>query len=405
MAFSSLISAIDPVSALAIFGSMNIEPMLHMLVFGESVVNDAVAIALFRSFASGFWEEFGFGTVILSLLRFLGILIGSFVFGVFVALLASLTLKHCRFMHKELETATVFLYSYAAFLFTEAIGLSGIVASLFCGITLNYYGGKNMTEERKVYCKSVLHMVAHVAEILIFMQVGMDVFLYDNNGHYPIGFALFTLFICSLLRAVMVYGLTFVINRVRKDKNKIPGKYQIVMWHAGLRGAIAYALAVSFPSQNRQAIVCVTMFIILFTVIVQGCTLYDLLKWLGIQSGAALDKSIIDKVKNREVTEEELVDAPSWHRKIAQFNRFYMIPFFGGQTSDVSVMSTGHGKNVSDSTDLQFAYGNGDSENFQNDAGETKEKIIDVSGVAYPAVINMQDVEIEGLSSPNGTDL
>ena len=58
MAFAALISAIDPVSALAIFGALKIQPTLNMTVFGESVINDAVAIALFRTFARSLWGNF-----------------------------------------------------------------------------------------------------------------------------------------------------------------------------------------------------------------------------------------------------------------------------------------------------------------------------------------------------------
>jgi NhaP-type Na+/H+ or K+/H+ antiporter len=45
--FGSLISAVDPVATLAIFNALKVNPTLHYLVFGESVVNDAVAITLF----------------------------------------------------------------------------------------------------------------------------------------------------------------------------------------------------------------------------------------------------------------------------------------------------------------------------------------------------------------------
>lgn len=45
-AFGAMISAVDPVATLAIFQALNVEPLLYMLVFGESVLNDAVAIVL-----------------------------------------------------------------------------------------------------------------------------------------------------------------------------------------------------------------------------------------------------------------------------------------------------------------------------------------------------------------------
>ena len=48
LTFGSLISAVDPVATLAIFNALDVNPTLHMLVFGESVLNDAVAVVLYR---------------------------------------------------------------------------------------------------------------------------------------------------------------------------------------------------------------------------------------------------------------------------------------------------------------------------------------------------------------------
>ena len=45
-AFGSMISAVDPVATLAIFNALDVDPILYMLVFGESILNDAVAIVL-----------------------------------------------------------------------------------------------------------------------------------------------------------------------------------------------------------------------------------------------------------------------------------------------------------------------------------------------------------------------
>jgi sodium/hydrogen exchanger 8 len=51
LAFGSLISSVDPVATLAIFSSVNLSSTLYMIVFGESVLNDAVAVVLFKSFS------------------------------------------------------------------------------------------------------------------------------------------------------------------------------------------------------------------------------------------------------------------------------------------------------------------------------------------------------------------
>ena len=53
-AFGSLISAVDPVATLAIFHALNVDQVLYMLVFGESILNDAVSIVLTTLVINGF---------------------------------------------------------------------------------------------------------------------------------------------------------------------------------------------------------------------------------------------------------------------------------------------------------------------------------------------------------------
>ena len=47
--FGAMISATDPVAILAIFSDLNVDVNLYALVFGESVLNDAVAIVITRT--------------------------------------------------------------------------------------------------------------------------------------------------------------------------------------------------------------------------------------------------------------------------------------------------------------------------------------------------------------------
>merc|ERR1719265_1649673 len=49
-AYASLISATDPVATLSTYSKLKVDPLLNILVFGESIINDAVAIVLFNVF-------------------------------------------------------------------------------------------------------------------------------------------------------------------------------------------------------------------------------------------------------------------------------------------------------------------------------------------------------------------
>ena len=77
----ALISATDPVATLSIFSDMDVPPVLYNLVFGESVLNDATAIVLFRTLEEFYEDPLSWGTVPLIFWRFFVIAAGSIVIG------------------------------------------------------------------------------------------------------------------------------------------------------------------------------------------------------------------------------------------------------------------------------------------------------------------------------------
>merc|ERR1712098_284205 len=79
-----------------------------------------------------------------------------------------------------------------------------------------------------------------VLEGVVFISVGMSV-LADRNHDFNFGFIAIAICACLLGRAVNTFPLSAGLNLVRK--RKITAKTQFVMFFAGLRGAIAYALS------------------------------------------------------------------------------------------------------------------------------------------------------------------
>uniref|UniRef100_A0A1X7TRD5 Cation/H+ exchanger transmembrane domain-containing protein n=1 Tax=Amphimedon queenslandica TaxID=400682 RepID=A0A1X7TRD5_AMPQE len=140
--FGSLISATDPVTVLAIFHDLHVDVDLYSLVFGESVMNDAVAIVLYRSVDEYDGDETGFSIAGLfkSFGSFIGVFLGSFLLGTAIGLITALMMKFSRLRNYPLlETSMFILMSYSSFVIAELASLTGIVAILFCGITQSYY--------------------------------------------------------------------------------------------------------------------------------------------------------------------------------------------------------------------------------------------------------------------------
>ncbi|XP_066518904.1 sodium/hydrogen exchanger 7 isoform X3 [Hoplias malabaricus] len=287
--FGAIISATDPVTVLAIFNELHADVDLYALLFGESVMNDAVAIVLSSSIvayqpsgvnthtfdASAFFKSVGI---------FLGIFSGSFamgaVTGVVTALVTKFTKLHC---FPLLETALFFLMSWSTFLLAEACGFTGVVAVLFCGITQAHYTYNNLSEESTKRTKQLFEVLHFLAENFIFSYMGLALFTFQNHVFSPI-FIVGAFIAIFIGRASNIYPLSFLLNLGRR--HKIGGNFQHMMMFAGLRGAMAFALAIrDTATYARQMMFTTTLLIVFFTVWVFGGGTTPMLSWLHIRVG------------------------------------------------------------------------------------------------------------------------
>nr|XP_012292512.1 sodium/hydrogen exchanger 9 [Aotus nancymaae] len=293
--FGSLMSATDPVTVLAIFHELHVDPDLYILLFGESVLNDAVAIVLTYSISIYSPKEnpnaFDAAAFFQSVGNFLGIFAGSFAMGsayaVITALLTKFT-KLCEF--PMLETGLFFLLSWSAFLSAEAAGLTGIVAVLFCGVTQAHYTYNNLSSDSKVRTKQLFEFMNFLAENVIFCYMGLALFTFQNhifNALFILG-AFLAIFVA---RACNIYPLSYLLNLGRKQK--IPWNFQHMMMFSGLRGAIAFALAIrNTESQPKQMMFTTTLLLVFFTVWIFGGGTTPMLTWLQIRVGVDLDENL-----------------------------------------------------------------------------------------------------------------
>lgn len=120
LTFGSLISATDPVSTLAVFQELRVDPMLFYLVFGESVLNDAVSIVLFDTFSKFIGYSHTATTLMIAALDFVLIIVGSTATGICVGLVSALVFKHISFHSITMEVSICLMFAYSPFLISEA---------------------------------------------------------------------------------------------------------------------------------------------------------------------------------------------------------------------------------------------------------------------------------------------
>ncbi|XP_078613184.1 sodium/hydrogen exchanger 6-like isoform X1 [Branchiostoma floridae x Branchiostoma japonicum] len=291
--FGAVISATDPVTVLAIFHDMHVDVDLYALVFGESVMNDAVAIIL-SSTVEGYGKTtkaFDGIAFLTAFGNFLGIFAGSFGIGAVMGCFTAVLTKFTKIReHPLLETCMFFLMSYSTFLMAEALGMTGIVAVLFCGITQAHYTYNNLSEESKARTKQLFELLNFLAENFIFSYMGVSVFTFQHH-QWKGGFISAAFLAIGLGRMCNIYPLTLLLNLGRHQK--INFNFQNMMMFSGLRGAVAFALAIrSTSSEARQLMFTTTLMIVMVTVLFCGSLTLQMLTWLKIRVGVDEDQEM-----------------------------------------------------------------------------------------------------------------
>ncbi|XP_077369602.1 sodium/hydrogen exchanger 8 [Festucalex cinctus] len=362
-AFGSLISAVDPVATIAIFNALNVDPVLNMLVFGESILNDAVSIVLTNT-AEGFFSRSdtskvtGWETFLQAVGYFLKMFFGSAALGTLTGLISALFLKHFDLRKTpSLEFGMMIIFAYLPYGLAEGIKLSGIMSILFAGIVMSHYTHHNLSPVTQILMQQTLRTVAFMCETCVFAFLGLSIFSFPHN--FEISFVIWCIVLVLVGRAVNIFPLSFLLNFCRD--HKITPKMMFIMWFSGLRGAIPYALSLHLglePIEKRQLIGTTTIIIVLFTILLLGGGTMPLIRIMDIEDSQSRRKNKKDvnlsktqKMGNTvesehlsELTEEEY-EAHIYQRQDLKgfmwLDAKYLNPFFTRRLTQEDLM---HGR-------------------------------------------------------------
>ncbi|KAJ9180167.1 hypothetical protein P3X46_008445 [Hevea brasiliensis] len=370
LAIGAIFAATDSVCTLQVL-NQDETPLLYSLVFGEGVVNDATSVVLFNAIQSFdltntnpriAWQFF---------CSFLYLFLTSTMLGVVTGLLSAYIIKKLYFgRHStDREFALMMLMAYLSYMLAELFYLSGILTVFFCGIVMSHYTWHNVTESSRVTTKHAFATMSFVAEIFIFLYVGMDAldiekwrFVSDSPGT-SVAVSSILLALVMVGRAAFVFPLSFLSNLSKKSPTeKIGFKQQIVIWWAGLmRGAVSMALAYNkFTSlghthlRGNAIMITSTITVVLFSTMVFGLMTKPLIRFLlphpkpQISSDPTTPKSVtvpllgenqdsLDDLGGHEVPRPSsiraLLTTPTHtvHYYWRKFDDAFMRPVFGGR--------------------------------------------------------------------------
>ncbi|MFH1495148.1 MAG: sodium:proton antiporter [Pseudomonadota bacterium] len=254
--FGALISATDPVAILALFRDFGAPRRLAMIFEGESLFNDATALALFlivlESVSAGFQ---GAVSVLHGLFIFISMLFGGAVFGFVMGWVFSKLLQIAR--HEHLQITLTMLAAHTTFLLAEflshaltlmgkPIHVSSILATVIASLVISNYGRFKIMPGVKEYMAHFWGYAAFVANSLVFILLGLLFSTLSVSLLDILPALIVIILVVMVARALSVYPVIGVMNTVRLERH-IPLSWQHLMAWGSLRGALAVTMVLIIP--------------------------------------------------------------------------------------------------------------------------------------------------------------
>lgn len=305
LAVGATLSATDPVTILSIFNAYKVDPKLYTIIFGESLLNDAISIVMFETCQKFHGQPVRFSSFFQGVGLFLMTFTISTIIGIFIGILVALILKHSHIRrYPQIETCLVLLFAYQSYFFSNGAHMSGIVSLLFCGITLKHYAYFNMSRRTQIATKYIFQLLAQLSENFIFIYLGLSLFTEVELVFKPMLIIVAFIAIC-VARWSAVFPLSRFLNffyRTRFERysagtlstsagnminmpDEISHSYQMMIFWAGLRGAVGVALAMGFSGEAKWTLLATVLVVVVLTVILFGGTTASMLEILGIKIG------------------------------------------------------------------------------------------------------------------------
>jgi sodium/hydrogen exchanger 8 len=357
--WGALISSTDPVATLSIMGAKvegkMVNRLLYSITFGEAMLNDAISIVLFRTF-DGMWdvERFTFVQGLIAVGQFFLISGVSLLIGVIVGLTSAFVFKRVGELksYPVLAIAIILLFAYIGYAAAEAFHMSGVISLFINGVLMKHYTWYSLSEEAQEATDNIFSLLAFGAEVFVFVYLGINASGYSPNLQWDPLFILFGIISVFVARFVHVFLLSGILNIGRKIK--ITLKMQVMLWFAGLRGAIAVALALNVRGEHGPVIVSSTLIIAIATTLILGFSTSPLLKKLDlyepIPSGEETENSetseMVELEESKETVDEhgrpslEILRKPqqSQKKKRSRLHKYWILfdenimkRFFGGK--------------------------------------------------------------------------
>ncbi|QUS34789.1 cyclic nucleotide-binding domain-containing protein [Falsirhodobacter algicola] len=297
----AIVSTTDPSAVVSIFRNVAAPQRLMRIVEGESLLNDAAAIALFGFFLTYVMAGVPNPTLLSGFGTFPWLLGGGLLVGL---VLGRIAVEGMRVMpgHPLAQISVSVALPYITFIAAEEMGVSGVVAVVGAGLLLNIAGPSRLAPATWAQLRELWGLLAHWAGALIFVLAALLIprLLTDVRPH-----DLFLILVVAAAafasRALILWGVIPALRAVKLSPRVEPAYRAAILW-GGLRGAVTLALALAVtenalvPGNIKREIGILATGYVLFTLFVQGTTLRRVIRRLGLARLSPLDLALSNQV-------------------------------------------------------------------------------------------------------------
>ena len=298
----AIVATTDPSAVVSIFRNIAAPQRLTRLVEGESLLNDAAAIALFGFFLTFVMLGVPNPTLQDALVGFPTMILGGLGIGWVLGRVCLTVLTWLgRFALAQISLSVAL--PYITYLVADQVfGVSGVVAVVMAGMTLNYLGPGRLSPTNWTNLRELWDVLAHWAGALIFLLAALLVpRLLGDVRLYDLFLILVVVVAATSARLFMLYAILPLLTMVRLSP-RVDRPYRVAILWGGLRGAVTLALALAVsenfrvPVEVKRDVGILATGFTLFTLLVQGTTLRRVISYLGLDRLAPIDRALSSQV-------------------------------------------------------------------------------------------------------------
>src|SRR6266849_1132613 len=292
IALGAIVAPPDEIAATAIAARLAVPRRIVTILEGESLLNDATALTIYGiaitvAVGGSFRPSTG-------ALTFAGALLGGSAIGLAVGFIIGQVRE--RIEDTPVEITISLLTPYAAFLPAQQLGASGVIATVAAGLYLGRRGSRIMGPDARLTGRAVWETLTFLLNGIVFIVTGLEVPLLLRDlapatAARLVGIGIVVSVVLVVVRALWIFPTEFLAPLVRGEPRppRLLAHSLVLSW-AGMRGVVSLAVALALPLTlpdggpfpAREALLIVTLTVIVLTLLGQGLTLPWLIRRLRL---------------------------------------------------------------------------------------------------------------------------